>query len=78
MTNMESRNHAKSFLQKAQEYLDSAQDDLDLERATAAVGEILPVAPLNSTARPSSPLVLGRRGACGECSDYCVCFEYRE
>jgi hypothetical protein len=41
MTNMESRNHAKSFLQKAQEYLDSAQDNLDLERATPAAGEAI-------------------------------------
>ena len=41
MTNMASRNHAKSFLQKAQEYLDSAQDNLDLERATPAAGDAI-------------------------------------
>ena len=41
MTDMESRNHAKSFLQKAQEYLDSAQDNLDLERATPAAGDAI-------------------------------------
>lgn len=41
MTNMESRNDAKSFLQKAQEYLDSAQDNLDLERATPAAGDAI-------------------------------------
>jgi uncharacterized protein (UPF0332 family) len=39
MTNMENRNHARSYLQKAQEYLDSAQDNLDLERATPAAGD---------------------------------------
>jgi hypothetical protein len=41
MTNTESRNHAKSFLQKAQEYLDSARDNLDLERATPAAGHAI-------------------------------------
>jgi len=41
MTSTESRNHAKSFLQKAQEYLDSAQDNLDLERATPAAGDAI-------------------------------------
>ncbi|MFC5993888.1 hypothetical protein ACFQE5_06650 [Pseudonocardia hispaniensis] len=41
MTNLESRNHAKSFLQKAQEYLDSAQDNLDLGRATPAAGDAI-------------------------------------
>lgn len=39
--NMESRNHAKRFLQKAQEYLGSAQDNLDLERATPAAGDAI-------------------------------------
>ena len=38
---MESRNHARSYLQKAQEYLDSAQDNLDLERATPAAGDAI-------------------------------------
>lgn len=37
----ESRNHARSFLQKAQEYLASAQDNLDLERATPAAGDAI-------------------------------------
>ncbi len=32
-------NHARSFLRKAQEYLDSAQDNRDLERATPAAGD---------------------------------------
>ena len=41
MTNTESRNHAKRFLHKAQEYLDSAQDNLDLERATPAAGDAI-------------------------------------
>ncbi len=41
MTNTESRNHAKRFLQKAQEYLDSAQDNLDLQRATPAAGDAI-------------------------------------
>ena len=41
MTNTESRNHAMSFLQKAQEYLDSARDNLDLERATPAAGDAI-------------------------------------
>ena len=38
---MESRNHARSYLQKAQEYLDSAQDNLDLQRATPAAGDAI-------------------------------------
>ncbi|HEX3932266.1 MAG TPA: hypothetical protein VHW64_16310 [Nocardioides sp.] len=41
MTSVESRNHARSYLQKAQEYLDSAQDNLDLERATPAAGDAI-------------------------------------
>jgi hypothetical protein len=41
MTSGESRNHARSYLQKAQEYLDSAQDNLDLERATPAAGDAI-------------------------------------
>jgi len=41
MTNTQSSHHAKSFLQKAQEYLDSAQDNLDLERATPAAGDAI-------------------------------------
>lgn len=41
MTKMERRNHARRFLQKAQEYLDSAQDNLDLERATPAAGDAI-------------------------------------
>lgn len=36
MTSAQRKNHARSFLQKAQEYLDSAQDNRDLERATPA------------------------------------------
>ena len=41
MTSGESRNHARSYLHKAQEYLDSAQDNLDLERATPAAGDAI-------------------------------------
>lgn len=41
MTSVESRNHARSHLQKAQEYLASAQDNLDLERATPAAGDAI-------------------------------------
>jgi hypothetical protein len=41
MTSLESRSHARSYLQKAQEYLDSAQDNLDLERATPAAGDAI-------------------------------------
>lgn len=39
MTDSESRNHAQSYLRKAHEYLDSALDNLDLDRATAAAGD---------------------------------------
>jgi hypothetical protein len=39
---------------------------------------MLPVALLKSTEWPSSPLVLGRRGAHVDDSDYCACFEYCE
>jgi hypothetical protein len=38
---MENRNHARSYFQKAQEYLDSAQDNLDLEGATPAAGDAI-------------------------------------
>ncbi|MEI2714526.1 MAG: hypothetical protein V9G04_14835 [Nocardioides sp.] len=41
MTSGESRNHARSYLHKAQQYLDSAQDNLDLERATPAAGDAI-------------------------------------
>lgn len=41
MTGLESRNHARSHLQKAQEYLDSAQDNLDQERAAPAAGDAI-------------------------------------
>lgn len=41
MTSIESQNHARSYLQKAQEYLDSAQDNLELERATPAAGDAI-------------------------------------
>lgn len=41
MTSLESRNHARGFLHKAQEYLESAQDNLDLERATPAAGDAI-------------------------------------
>jgi hypothetical protein len=41
MTSGESRNHARSYLHKAQEYLESAQDNLDLERANPAAGDAI-------------------------------------
>lgn len=41
MTAAQSKNHARAFLQKAQEYLDSAQDNRDLERATPAAGDAI-------------------------------------
>lgn len=41
MTSAQSKNHARSFLQKAQEYLDSAHDNRDLERATPAAGDAI-------------------------------------
>jgi uncharacterized protein (UPF0332 family) len=39
MTSAESSNYAKRHLQKAEEYLASAEDNLDLERATPAAGD---------------------------------------
>lgn len=41
MTSPESRNHARRFLHNAPEHLDSAQDNLDLERATPAAGDAI-------------------------------------
>lgn len=41
MTSAESTNYAKLHLQKAVEYLASAQDNLDLERATPAAGDAI-------------------------------------
>ena len=41
MTAAESLNYAKRYLQKAEEYLASAQDNLDLERATPAAGDAI-------------------------------------
>ncbi|MGD8215474.1 hypothetical protein [Aestuariimicrobium sp. Y1814] len=41
MTSVESRAHARRYRQKAQEYLDSAQDNLDLERANPAAGDAI-------------------------------------
>lgn len=41
MTSNESRNHARRYLHKAQEYLESAQDNLDLERVTPAAGDAI-------------------------------------
>jgi len=38
---MENRKHARSYFQKAQEYLDSAQDNLDLEGATLGAGNAI-------------------------------------
>ena len=41
MTAAENLNYAKRYLQKAEEYLASAQDNLDLERATPAAGDAI-------------------------------------
>ena len=41
MTSAESTNYAKRYLQKAVEYLASAQDNFDLERATPAAGDAI-------------------------------------
>lgn len=41
MTTSEAWNSASRFLRKAKEYLDSAQDNLDLERATPAAGDAI-------------------------------------
>lgn len=41
MTAAESTNYARRDLQKANEYLASAQDNLDLERATPAAGDAI-------------------------------------
>lgn len=41
MSSAESTNHAKRYLQKAKEYLASAQDNLDLERANPAAGDAI-------------------------------------
>lgn len=41
MTAAESLNYAKRYLQKAEEYLASAQDNFDLERATPSAGDAI-------------------------------------
>ncbi|MGB8385773.1 MAG: hypothetical protein WCG47_31805 [Dermatophilaceae bacterium] len=41
MATAEQRNHAKAFLKKAEEYLASAEDNLDLERYTPAAGDAI-------------------------------------
>ena len=41
MATLEQRNHARSFLKKAEEYLASAQDNLDLQRFTPAAGDAI-------------------------------------
>ena len=41
MRSAESRNYATRYLQKAEEYLEAAQDSLDLERATPAAGDAI-------------------------------------
>jgi hypothetical protein len=41
VTSAASKNHARSYLQKAHEYLDSAQDNFELERATPAAGDAI-------------------------------------
>ena len=41
MATFEQRNHAKSFLTKAEEYLASAEDNLTAERHTPAAGDAI-------------------------------------
>lgn len=41
MSSAESTNYAKRYLQKAEEYLASSEDNLDLERATPAAGDAI-------------------------------------
>jgi hypothetical protein len=41
VTSTESRNYAKRYLQKAEEYLASAEDNLELARATPAAGDAI-------------------------------------
>ncbi len=41
MTSTESHNYAKRHLQKAEEYLESAEDNLSVERATPAAGDAI-------------------------------------
>lgn len=41
MTTAESLNYAKRYLQKAEEYLASAEDNVELERATPAAGDAI-------------------------------------
>lgn len=41
MASSEQRNHARAFLKKAEEYLASAEDNLDLERFTPAAGDAI-------------------------------------
>jgi hypothetical protein len=41
MATTEQRNHAKSFLKKAEEYLTSAEDNLAAERHTPAAGDAI-------------------------------------
>ena len=41
MATAEQRNHAKAFLKRAEEYLASAEDNLDLKRYTPAAGDAI-------------------------------------
>lgn len=41
MAGLEQRNHARSYLKKSQEYLASAEDNLDLHRYTVAAGDAI-------------------------------------
>ncbi len=41
MATAEQRNHAKSFLRKAEEYLASAEDNLAADRYTPAAGDAI-------------------------------------
>lgn len=41
MVSAERKNHAKAFMQKAEEYAESAEDNVDLERYTPAAGDAI-------------------------------------
>lgn len=41
MVTSEQRNHSKAYLQKAEEYVESAENNLDLERFTPAAGDAI-------------------------------------
>lgn len=67
MTNAQSKNLARAFLQKAQEYLDSAQDSRDLERATPAAGDAI-----HAGISAKDAIVTALTGATSKAKDHAV------